>query len=244
MALHKSVADETEEAAQAALVPAGTDPLGRRFLRSAVVGRDLLPSHGPARFFCRIAPWLACRRYLLFEGRLTARLHRREAGIPLRIAPASASELRAIFDLRPGFYGPDTIRDRARAGHVCFMAWEGDRLVHARWAFLGSVYVRFLGRTLIIPPGKIFYDEVYTAPDRRRHGADYATLSAMLDWFARQGFKWHAFLSPTWDEPLHRRAAAFGMRVSGAVGRRSLFDRRWVAEGGLRIVDANRIVLG
>ncbi len=216
---------------------------GRRLLRSATVGRDLYQARGPVAFFGRILPWFACRRYLLFAGPLPGDHPRAPARIPLRIAPASASEMEAVLGLRPYFYTPEMLRDRLEAGHVCFTAWEGSRLVHARWAFRGQVYLRYLDRTLLIPEDKVYYDETYTAPDRRHLGVDYATLATMLDGFAKKGCRGHAFLSATWDVPLHRRAAAFGMRVSGSVGRRSVLDRRWVAEGGLRIIDEKRIRL-
>ncbi len=216
---------------------------GRRLLRSAAVGSDLFRTHGPVGFFGRILPWFARRRYLLFAGRLPGDYPRTRARIPIRIVPASASELEAVLGLRPYFYTPEMLHERIKAGHVCFQAWEGRRLIHARWAFRGSVYLPFLDLTLLIPSDKIYYDEVYTLAERRHLGVDYETLAAMLDWFAGNGCRGHAFLSPTWDERLHRRAAAFGMGAIGAVGRRSVLDRRWVGEGGLRVVDETRIAM-
>ena len=224
--------------------PRFSERRGRLFFRNASIGRDLLRVHGSVAFCGRILPWLACRRYWLFTGPLPCDYPRAAAQVPLRIAPASEAEMEAVLCLRPHFYTPEMLRDRLEAGHVCFLAWEGSRLVHARWAFRGAVYLRYLDRTLLIPEDKVYYDETYTAPDRRHLGVDYATLATMLAGFAKIGCREHAFLSPTWDGPLHRRAAAFGMRVSGSISRRSVLDRRWLAEGGLRILDEKRIELG
>lgn len=215
-----------------------------RLRHKAVVGRDLLRIHGPGGSVRRILPWLACRRYLVFEGSLSTRIPDFRAEIPIRVGPAAAADLSHIFRLRPGFYDPDVPFRRNRQGQVCFMAWEGDRPIHARWIFRGSVYLPYIDRILTLPPDEVYWDEVYTIPGRRRMGVDYQTLRTMIAWFAGQGYKRHAFFSPTWDAPLHRRAAAFGMTSTGSIRCPSLWDRRLKAEGAARDLGHGLITLG
>lgn len=216
----------------------------RGVVRRTSVARDLVQTRGAAAFVFRILPWTARRRYLVFEGSLSEGVTKFRADIPLRIGPAGPSDLDLLFRIRPGYYDRNVVGERLEHGHLCFMAWEGERPVHVHWAFTGSVWLPYLDRTLVLPPGEVYYDEAFTVPDRRRRGVDHETLGEMLGWFAERGYTKHAFLSPTWDEPLHRRAAGFRMMMTGAIGPSRILKRRLVVEGRAKDLGMGCVTLG
>lgn len=187
-------------------------------VRQAAVALDLIRVHGAPKFFVRILPWMIRRRYILYSGSFDTPLPDFRADIPLKIGPARPADLALIARIRPGFFNLDRVRERFDQGHVCFLAWAGDRPVHARWAFGGSVFLPYLSKRLVLGARDIFYDETYTVPSFRHRGVDYQTLRVLLAWFKEKGYARHHCLLTSWDISLHRRASAFCMKRTGEVG--------------------------
>jgi len=214
--------------------------LVRSLVRKASVGRDLWRIHGGPKFMSQILPWMIHRRYLYYEGSLAGGLPGFEAQMPeAHIAPVEPSDLPFVLRARPGYYSLAQLQDRLKQGHVCFLSRVGSEPINIRWAFVGSAYLPYLSRTLILVPGEYYFDEVFTVPRWRHRGIDRQAFCFMLSWFKNRGFKTHTcFLTP-WDVHLHRRYESLGMAKIGEVRFRPLRVKNAIVLEG-RIQDLGR----
>jgi GNAT superfamily N-acetyltransferase len=220
------------------------DPWLSLIRRKIAVGQDLLRFHGPVKFFGRILPWTLHRRYVLFEGSTAETASGPEAAASVRSSLAKPEDLPLLLSARPGFYNLGRLEERLAAGHACFIAWLGRRPVGIRWAFVGSVYLPYLSRTLVLAPDEAYSDELFVVPRFRRQGVDRRNFQFMCSWFKARGFRRHFCLLTPWDEHLHRRYERLGMRQTGEVIRLSGAGRktyRW--EGRFQDLGRGRVAI-
>ena len=209
---------QVDESSAAGRVHETPFSLARSLIRKATVGRDLWRIHGGSKFMRQILPWMLHRRYILFEGSLASGLPEFKPHVPeAHIAAAAPSDLPLILKARPGHYSLRQLEDRLKQGHVCFLSRVGSEAVNIRWAFVGSVYLPYLSRTLILASDEFFSDEIFTVPRWRQRGIDQQAFRFMRTWFRERGFETQHCLVTSWDVFLHRRYRANRMTVSGQV---------------------------
>lgn len=153
---------------QRALVPEDLHPHG---LRSKwITGRDILETLGWRKTLGEAAPWLLARRYVFYWYDLRNIPASRPAAVPIRLERAGGENISDFMALRPGYYTRGLLEKRLARGHIGFLVRSGGRPVFSRWVFLGSVYLPYLDRTLILRDGDTYTDETFTARPFRRLG--------------------------------------------------------------------------
>jgi GNAT superfamily N-acetyltransferase len=208
----------------------------RSLVPKATVGRDLWRIHGGAKFLTTILPWGIQRRYLFYEGSLAPALPKFEPRLEeLHVTPATPSDLPLVLKARPGYYSLGELRERLNRGQLCFLARVDGEPVNIRWAFIGSVHLPYIRRTLVLPPDEFYFDEVFTVPRWRHRGIDEQTFRFMRTWFRDRGYKKQCcFLTP-WDTHLHKRYGSLGLAKTGEVRSRTCgFSTRLDVEGLIR----------
>jgi len=141
--------------------------LRSKFLTALDLARNL----GWPMFLAKIVPWLFVRRYYICSKSFQdLQPESPPVEVPVRLALATEKDLPAIMGLRPYYYELQALRDRLREGHLCFLGWMGDRLVHIRWIFVKSLHLPYLHRILLLSPGQVLFDEAYTSPEFRARG--------------------------------------------------------------------------
>ena len=153
----------------------------------------------------------------------------------MRISLTAPSDLPLLLKTRPGYYFLGELQGRLKQGHVCFLSRVGSEPVNLRWAFVGSVHLPYLSRTLILAADEFYFDEVFTVPRWRHRGIDEQTFRFMRTWFGDRGFKKQCCLLTSWDTHLHKRYESLGMAKIGEL-RSRLFgvSKRLVLEGRIQ----------
>jgi hypothetical protein len=188
---------------------------GRALVRKAGVGLDLLRMHGLPKFAFRILPWLLRRRYFLYELNLASLGVVDEVTARVRLTEAGPADIPLLLGIRPGYYDVDLLGERFRRGHLCFIGWLGDRAVHLRWAFVGSCQVPYLRRALVLAPGEILSDEVFTVPGFRGEGIYQVCADLSRALLRRRGFRRYLAFFASWDGFLIQAAGRKGMMPIG-----------------------------
>lgn len=71
---------------------------------------------------------------------------------------------------------PFTFVSRLGDGTACYLALDGDRLVHATWVTTRAAWIGELGRYFVPEPGSAYVYESFTSPDVRGRGIYPAVL--------------------------------------------------------------------
>lgn len=143
------------------------------------MARDLLGKFGFVKFFGIIIPWMFFRRYIICSQAIRRIPVPPSPPLPFRLEVARESDLCLLLGLRPHFFCLDELRRRLQDGHLCFLGWSGDRVVHVRWIFVRSLYVSYLHRHLNLSGKEVFSEEAYTDPAYRSLGI-YAYAGALI----------------------------------------------------------------
>ncbi len=206
------------------------------------VGRDLLRIHGGMKFFGRILPWLVFRRYFLYEGSPGAAPRTSATLDAMRVRLAGPADIPVILRIRPGYYTEVQVRERLEQGHVCFIARVADEPINIRWCFIGSVFLPYLDRTLVLARDEVYFDEVYTVPCYRKQNHFGRSYLFMISWLKKHGIKKHFCLLTSWDTRLHLRYQALGLKRTGEVRSWNFWTlKKVVLRGGLQDIGGGRI---
>jgi hypothetical protein len=130
--------------------------------------RTVLGEMGPFPFLTKVLPWSFRRRYIFYSEKI--RIPEANPHFParFRFGIAGKEDLDSLMALRKGYYKKEMLERRLDMGQICFLGWSGKELVHIRWLFLGTFYVPYLRRKIVLGPDEVFGDEAYTAPDFRK----------------------------------------------------------------------------
>jgi GNAT superfamily N-acetyltransferase len=66
--------------------------------------------------------------------------------------------------------GPDVVRRRLAAGHICWIGLLDGRIVQCCWIGIGRARIDYLDAELVLPPGVGYLYDLYTAPELRGLG--------------------------------------------------------------------------
>lgn len=147
----------------------------------------------------------------------------RGAGHGYRVREAHPAELEAVRAGSDPGRAPETLRERFRRGHLCFVAeGPGGAIGHVRWVTPDPPWVPELARDLLLAPGDAYFYDGFTRPDARRRGLDGLTRTAIFRAMRARGFR-RAVSYVRADNPAGLRAAARWQREVGTV--------RWVRVG-------------
>lgn len=167
-----------------------------RVLSSAV---DVLRMLGGRRMLLEMIPWLLRRCYYLYAMVPTAAAPPVSCPVPFRLEIVREEDIPHIVALRPGFYTEAQLRARLLQGHLGFVGRSGDAIVHLRWVFVGTCYVPYLARWIVLAPGEGYLDEVYTVPQWRQKRIGIAAAFAMQQMLHARGFTRISCAIATWN---------------------------------------------
>lgn len=140
-----------------------------------------------------------------------------------RVREAHPAELEAVRAGSDPGRAAETLRERFRRGHRCFVAeGPGGAVGHVRWVTGDPPWVPELRRDLLLAPGDAYFYDGFTRPDARRRGLDGLTRTAIFRALRERGFR-RAVSYVRADNPAGLRAAARWQRPVGTV--------RWVRIG-------------
>lgn len=207
----------------------------RERLRRAVARRGLLPTLALAGRRV-LAPVLDAGSVIVFARDLDEPPPAPEPRGDWTAREASPWELDRVAEASDPGHSEETLRDRFRSGHRCFVTAEGDgRIGHARWVTSEPPYIPEVRRHLLLAPGDAYFYDGFTHPSARRRGLDGVTRCAIFRALRHRGFQ-RAVSYVRGDNAAGLRAAARWQRPVGRVrylriGRRRsvLFRSRTIA---------------
>lgn len=195
-----------------------------------------------------VLPWLVRRRYVVIALTLPPARPAAPATRPIGAAARSTAsaarnltlevvgeaDVDAVAAFRPTLYTSAGLRERLRQGHVGLVGRIDGRIVHSRWLFVGTVWLPYLRRRLVLAPDDVYLDEAYTHPAWRQRGVMTAVGDAMPAHLAARGVRRVLAMVAAWNRAPQRTAAAFGYRIVGTVG-------YWLVPGPRRLLVAGRV---
>lgn len=189
---------------------------------SLITARDTFNQIGAKRFLLEIPPWLVRRRYIFYAGFYAGS----PAGVaapapppfPFSLDPVIEGDLHQLVALLPNLYTLPQLRARLQQGHLVFMGRSEDTIVHIRWVFVGSVYLPYLSRRLVLAPAEGYVDEMYTVPAWRRKGVETAMAVEMPGALRARGIRRIIGAIAAWNRVPQRMAEVHGLRQVGSGG--------------------------
>lgn len=140
-----------------------------------------------------------------------------------RVREALPAELDAVREGSDPGRSVETLRERFRRGHLCFVAVDSEGTVgHVRWVTTEPPHVPELRRSLLLAPGDAYFYDGYTRPEARRRGLDGLVRTAIFRALRERGYR-RAVSYVRSDNPAGLRAAARWQRPVGRV--------RWLRAG-------------
>ncbi len=199
--------------------------------------RDIRGEFGTTKSVAIAASWLVRASFEVFVFEHGA--HRDYPPVPalgsLRLTAAGESDLARMAALNPAVDERE-LRRRLAEGLSGTLVWEGDELVHVRWAALVDHYLPYLGLTFRLRPGDQHRMSSFTRPDRRDRGLHKALVAWGVHDSRARGVLRSIGLIATWNEPPRRSVLRAGWRPVGAIGFWRLGPfRRYVASGAVQL---------
>ncbi len=184
-------------------------------LRNAL---GLIRDFGPLKFLGVMMPWLMRRRYIFCAQPLQTQDFVPASDLSFRLELARERDLPLLMKARPGYYTPAVLERRLREGHLCFLGWTGERLIHIRWFFVRSLYLPYLKKTLLLSPGEIYEDEVFTHPEFRCRGVYSLASYHVRRLLQEMGYNRLTCAFASWNQIPLRVSEKLGLRKVGEGG--------------------------
>ncbi len=168
---------------------------------------------------------------LFFGYRLAGREIPVRRGLPgCEFALLAEGELDSYLALRPDQTERE-IRSRLLAGHTCCVCWREGEIIEAGWSASGRVYVPYLDRDLLLPPGDVYNYDAYTTPARRGRGLYMAHNAFVARLHQQEGFARSVALVALENDAAAKVLARSGLVVEGRyawlrLGRASVYWQR------------------
>lgn len=133
-----------------------------------------------------------------------------------RAREATGAEVYAVLHGSAPHRNTDTLRERFRRGHLCFVAEGPGGVGHTRWVTTEPPYLPEVRRNLLLAPGDAYFYDGFTRADARRRGLDGITRCAIFRALRERGLR-RAVSYVRADNPAGLRAAARWQRPLGTV---------------------------
>jgi ribosomal protein S18 acetylase RimI-like enzyme len=155
---------------------------GRTFRRL----RRVIDEEGARGLFLRALERTCFRHVVLFERELVD-FPNEFSDVPIAVRPLERVDLPAYACFRPDAVEEAT--DRLAAGHLCFAAWSGARIVAVSWFKKGAARLPVLERELELDPQTIYAYDSWTDPELRGHNIASARASQSLRMLHEAGYE-------------------------------------------------------
>src|SRR5262249_39728805 len=136
--------------------------------------RDAAHTLGVGRLAPSLLRWAVRREFVVFARDLLVPSPNERADPFLQWTDLSASSAALLRDIDPALGAKDLDRLQ-REGQYCRLGWAGTRLVHYRWDTTVPVYLPYLDRWYQPQREDVLTTWLYTCPDQRGRGIQYAS---------------------------------------------------------------------
>ena len=205
--------------------------------------RTVLREMGPLPFLTKVLPWSFRRRYIFYSEKI--RIPEAYPHFParFRFGIAGKEDLDSLMSLRKGYYKKEMLERRLDMGQICFLGWSGKELVHIRWLFLGTFYVPYLRRKIVLGPDEVFGDEAYTAPDFRKQNIYAGGGRLMRIALLERGFKRFTVATASWNASARQAVLKAGSTEIASFGYWTwLGTKGFFWSGGIEVGDDGTII--
>ncbi len=179
--------------------------------------REVLREEGARSLWFKILGETVYRRLLLLERPLQEAIPTVTARVPVEISLLQKTEIAEYVEFRAGTDVAE-VQSQLDAGHWCFVARHQGRIVSARWATAGRVWIDYLSSAFRLAADEVYIYDAFTRPDFRGQAVSPVTSVEMLRYFRAAGYRRTvATISPENQANL-RAVAKPGYRPYGLIG--------------------------
>jgi len=147
--------------------------------------------------------------------------------VAVQIEELDETRLAAYVEYRAGA-GRAAVRRRLDAGHVCYVAWRGDRIVSSLWGTDDRIVIPYLHRApLRLSEGRMYVYDAFTRPGMRGLRILPVTHCRLLAHFADRGCRRAILVVGGENRSMIRSAVGVGYRRTGSIGSLRLGPVRW-----------------
>ena len=179
--------------------------------------REILRQEGLRSLWFKILGDTVYRRLLLLERPLQDPIPEVTARVPVEISLLQKTQIAEYLEFRAEA-NESEVQSQLDAGHWCFVARYQGRIVSARWATAGRVWIDYLSRELQLAPGEVYFYDGFTRPDFRGQAVSPVTLAEMLRYFRTAGYRRMVGTVLPENQPSLRAVAKTGYRLYGVMG--------------------------
>lgn len=188
--------------------------------------------------------WMLRRNYVVLVKSLLHLPRLPESTV--RCAMLAETEASSLAKVEPTMTEAE-VRQRWQGGEECLVARIDDRIVGFHWDAMRSLYLEYIGRTLVLRKGETYAGYTYTHPDFRGRGLHpYISLAAQHRARDRGAHRSIALVA-AWNQVTIRNCVEkLDRKIEGSIGywnfalSRNHFTRgnvRLDGEGGFRTTD-------
>jgi GNAT superfamily N-acetyltransferase len=178
---------------------------------------EVLREEGVISLWFRILGEFMYRRLLLVERPLHTPLPVIACGIEVETGLLKKSEVNEYLSFRPAA-DPCDIQRRLEAGHRCFVARHGGRLVHTCWVATGSAWIEYLATEISLTPDEAYSYDSFAAPGFRGQNLSPSQLKQMLHYLRDNGYRRSVGVVMPENARGRRAAEKLGYRTFGVMG--------------------------
>ena len=177
--------------------------------------RRVVKDEGAKGLVLRALERTCFRHVVLFERELVD-VPTEYSDVPITVRQLEPADLPAYACFRPD--GVEEAAERLAAGHMCFAAWSGARIVAVSWFQTGSVRLPVLERELELDPRTVYGYDSWTDPDLRGHNIAAARGTHSLRMLGEAGYeRVLSYVLPE-NRAGMRPPQKLGLRRAGVVG--------------------------
>jgi hypothetical protein len=108
--------------------------------------------------------------------------------IPIEVTRLSRESAGAYSRYRPDT-SPEEVVRRLERGSVCYVAWNGGRIISAAWYHPGEAWIEDLDRRFELPADVVYVFDGHTSPELRGHRVSAVRASATWAELEEQGLR-------------------------------------------------------
>ena len=178
---------------------------------------EVLRQEGLRSLWFKILGDTVYRRLLLLERPLQDPIPEVTARVPVEISLLQKTQIAEYLEFRAEA-NESEVQSQLDAGHWCFVARYQGRIVSARWATAGRVWIDYLSSEFRLAADEVYIYDAFTRPDFRGQAISPVTSAEMLRYFRIAGYR-HTVATISPENQANLRAVAkTGYRPYGLIG--------------------------
>lgn len=140
-------------------------------------------------FWFRFLAEICYRRLLLFEQMLKEPFPKLTTRLPMVIDLLNESEVAEYLAFRTDEYSRNSVLDRFKADHWCFVARYRGKIISASWAAINCVKNSYLGCEIRLLGDEVYVYDSFTRQEYRGKVVSPAIRAEMMQYFYLNGYR-------------------------------------------------------